>query len=217
MDERMKKSSTKTTPNGRTPPISTLGAAFMYHTCSGTCLGIALVRTGCSIALRRKPSQLPKKTSGRDRPNQKSRSATRVLNGTAPVALSPQISRFRMKNTAKTTPGKMVAVMMVFLRRSVPAPLNILQKTADTYPAGAPMHTNIRIIAMSSDPRLLGERKPNTAKAMVKQLIPRTCTPLPMKTASKDACFGGLNTSPNTSFHPVSSLASSLASSLCSS
>lgn len=47
---RMKKSSMKTAPKGRMPPMSTLNAGCMYHACSGTCLGILFVRTGSFVA-----------------------------------------------------------------------------------------------------------------------------------------------------------------------
>ncbi len=50
MDVRMKKSSMKTAPNGSTPPTRHEKTGFMYHGCSGICLGILLVRTGSSGA-----------------------------------------------------------------------------------------------------------------------------------------------------------------------
>mmetsp|Transcript_205 Transcript_205/g.541 ORF Transcript_205/g.541 Transcript_205/m.541 type:complete len:260 (-) Transcript_205:865-1644(-) len=213
----MKKSSTKTTPKGRTPPMRTEGTERMYQICSGICRGMAFVRTGGSIVSLLKPRKLPRKTRGRLRANQKRRRATRVPKGTAPVPWSPHIMRLSAKKMRKTTPGNNVAVRTVFLSLSVPAPLNILQKIALTYPAGSPMKTKKRIMTSSSEPLFEGERKPSTANEMVQHDIPKTCIPDPMKTASSEACFGGRNTSPYTSFHPVSSRASSRASSLWSS
>ena len=40
-------------PKGRTPPTTMEKAGLMYQTCSGTCLGIWLTRTGKSTFLRR--------------------------------------------------------------------------------------------------------------------------------------------------------------------
>ncbi len=50
MDVRMKKSSMKTAPKGKMPPIRMLNTGFIYQGCSGICLGILLVRTGSSSA-----------------------------------------------------------------------------------------------------------------------------------------------------------------------
>ncbi|RDX68699.1 hypothetical protein CR513_52285, partial [Mucuna pruriens] len=50
IDVRIKKSSMKTAPNGSIPPIRTEKTGFMYHACSGICLGILFVFTGFSIA-----------------------------------------------------------------------------------------------------------------------------------------------------------------------
>eukprot|EP00960_Hanusia_phi_P032117 749695-Hanusia_phi.AAC.3 len=65
------------------------------------------------------------------------------------------------------------------------------------------MHAKRRTTAASREPRLEGLRKPSTANTMVKHVMPSTWTPLPMYTARREAYFGGLKTSPETSFHPV--------------
>jgi len=61
--------------------------------------------------------------------------------------------------------GKNVAVRRMFLRQS--APLSVLCKKAEAYPAGTPIKTKSSSIAVMSPPRLAGERKPSTAKHMV--------------------------------------------------
>eukprot|EP00965_Chrysotila_dentata_P065764 2178841-Pleurochrysis_carterae.AAC.1 len=79
----MKKSSMKTAPKGKIPPMSIVSCAPMYHACSGTCRGISLVRTGGSASGCLKPKKAPTKTSGTEMQNHIESSATKVPNGTA--------------------------------------------------------------------------------------------------------------------------------------
>lgn len=63
-------------------------------------------------------------------------------------------------------------------------------------------------------PLLAGERKPRTAKMRTASAMLRTWAPEPTRTERKRGMAGARNTSPCTSFHPVSSCASSTDSSL---
>ena len=74
------------------------------------------------------PTNEPQKTRGRETPNQSRMMANMVVNGTAPADFSPQMKKFKTKNTVKTTPGTSVAVKMVLRQRS--DALNSLQKKA---------------------------------------------------------------------------------------
>ena len=49
---RMKKSWMKMQPKGRMPPMTMPGTGLVKNDCSGICLGIWLVLTGCSMACR---------------------------------------------------------------------------------------------------------------------------------------------------------------------
>ena len=102
----MKKSSMKTAPNGSTPPTITEKVGCMYHTCSGTCLGIWLIRTGSSPAFRLYPKYEPRKTRGTEIPNHSTSSANIVPKGTAPDDFSPHTKKLSVKKTMKTMPGK---------------------------------------------------------------------------------------------------------------
>mmetsp|Transcript_23134 Transcript_23134/g.71540 ORF Transcript_23134/g.71540 Transcript_23134/m.71540 type:complete len:232 (-) Transcript_23134:489-1184(-) len=75
------------------------------------------------------------------------------------------------------------------------------------------MKTNSSSMAVMSPPRLAGLRKPSTAKSTVTTPMPVSCTPQPHSTLSMPGAAGGRNTSPCTSFQPVSSCASSTVSS----
>lgn len=48
-----------------------------------------------------KPRKAPKKVSGREMPNQRQRSASRVVNGTAALDPAPHRNKFKMKKTVK--------------------------------------------------------------------------------------------------------------------
>lgn len=86
---------------------------------------------------------------------------------------------------------------------------------ADWYPATMPMSRKDRSKAVIIAPRLAGERKPRAAKKMVHSAMPNTCAPTPMLTANKKGNrAGGRNTSPWTSFQPLSSRSSARSSSV---
>jgi hypothetical protein len=68
-------------------------------------------------------------------------------------------------------------------------------------------------MAVMRPPRLAGDRKPSTAKHIVMDAMPSSCTPVPAAHASVPASAGGRKTSPCTIFHPLSSAASSTLSS----
>eukprot|EP00962_Isochrysis_galbana_P024359 scaffold7453_cov128-Isochrysis_galbana.AAC.14 len=87
------------------PPISTLKAPSMYHACSGTCLGISLVRVGGSLSLALKPKKAPAKTSGTEMPNHMSSNATIVPNGTAPEDCWPHTKKLSTNSVEQTRPG----------------------------------------------------------------------------------------------------------------
>uniref|UniRef100_A0A0E0E4H7 Uncharacterized protein n=1 Tax=Oryza meridionalis TaxID=40149 RepID=A0A0E0E4H7_9ORYZ len=144
-------------------------------------------------------------------PNQSSTSAVMVVNGTAPDDLSPQMSAFSTKNTANAAPGNASAVLIATAFHS--DPLNPLYSRAAAYPASTPMNAHTSSIAVMRPPLFDGERRPRMAKSSVTSSIPRNCTPVPTNTHSVPARAGGRNTSPCTSFHPVSSCASSCVSS----
>ena len=101
----MKKSSMKTAPNGRMPPMSIVNASPMYHACSGICRGISLVRTGGSLSSCLKPKKAPRKTSGTEIKNHIAMSATMVPKGAAADEPRPQMKKLRKKKMKKTTPG----------------------------------------------------------------------------------------------------------------
>ena len=67
--------------------------------------------------------------------------------------------------------------------------------------------------AVRRAPLLAGLNIPNMAKKIVMASIVKICIPDPMTAANNLLLNGGLNTSPWTSFHPVSSMLSSLYSS----
>ena len=71
--------------------------------CSGICLGIWLVLTGCSIARFRNPKKAPTKVSGTETQNHNASKATSVKKGMAADEPSYHRTRFMMKNSAKTT------------------------------------------------------------------------------------------------------------------
>lgn len=62
-------------------------------------------------------------------------------------------------------PGNMIAVLSVVMRQSAPA--MALYRRAETKPAITPISTKSSSSAVMSAPRLAGERKPSTAKAIV--------------------------------------------------
>jgi hypothetical protein len=55
MADMMKNSSMHTAPKGRMPPSAMLNAGCVYHTWSGMCLAIWLVRTGAVMVSFLKP------------------------------------------------------------------------------------------------------------------------------------------------------------------
>src|SRR4051794_15620416 len=60
-----------------------LTSGLRYQTCSGICLGIWLVRTGCSMVFFLLPKYAPMKMSGREIPNHITMSAKKVPKGMA--------------------------------------------------------------------------------------------------------------------------------------
>lgn len=72
------------------------------------------------------------------------------------------------------------------------------------------MKTKSKMKAVIRDPRLAGESRPSRAKDRVAKHMQKSCTPVPTNTLkSMGLVAGGRNTSPCTSFQPLSSLASS--------
>ena len=102
----MKKSSMKTAPKGRMPPMSIVKCGPMYHACAGICLGISLVRTGGSRRLCLKPKKAPQKTRGTEMQNHMQMSAMIVPKGTAPDEPRPQMKKLRKSAPTKTMPGQ---------------------------------------------------------------------------------------------------------------
>mmetsp|Transcript_15928 Transcript_15928/g.38773 ORF Transcript_15928/g.38773 Transcript_15928/m.38773 type:complete len:208 (+) Transcript_15928:314-937(+) len=144
-------------------------------------------------------------------PNHSSVRAHSVPKGAAPADRWPHTSRLRRKKEMKHTPGNMNAVCSVLIFQSTS--WNILNRRPLKYPAKMPMSTNSRSMAVMSPPRFAGLRNPSTANTMVTNVMPSSCTPVPTYTDSRPGATGGRNTSPCTSFHPVSSCASSTVSS----
>lgn len=105
MELRIKNSSVKTAPNGRTPPIKDVIKGLVNHGCFGTCRGMAFVLTGSSIVSLRNPMYAPTKTNGTEMPNQSNSRENIVVKGTAPELPVYHINRFTIKKTIKTTPG----------------------------------------------------------------------------------------------------------------
>mmetsp|Transcript_22864 Transcript_22864/g.35793 ORF Transcript_22864/g.35793 Transcript_22864/m.35793 type:complete len:208 (+) Transcript_22864:573-1196(+) len=155
----------------------------------------------------RYPKNAPTSTRGVEIPSHISKRAKRVPNGTAPEDFWPQMNKFKTKKMPKQTPGYNIAVQMALLLHLVP--LNMRKNRAEVYPPNIPMNTKRKSIACMSAPRLAGERNPKQAKAMRMKVDTQSCTPVPTKTESHPAMAGGRNTSPCTSFHPVSSTPSS--------
>ena len=122
-------------------------------------------------------------------PNQRTSSAKRVPKGTAPLLFSPQTKKLRTKKIVKMMPVKRHEVSMMFFFHSVP--LRVLCRNAEEKPAGTPMKTKSRSIAVMRPPRLAGERKPRTAKAIVMTDMVRVCTPVPTLTESSIGIGGG--------------------------
>ena len=71
-----------------------------------------------------------------------------------------------------------------------------------------------KMAAVRSAPREAGLSIPSIAKNMVMPIMQNICTPDPMMEAKNRLLLGGLNTSPCTSFQPVSSILSSKSSSV---
>ena len=101
-------------------------------------------------------------------------------------------------------PGKNAAVRMLcadILRLSMPCTFGpVVTPTI-------PMSTNSVSKAVSNDPRFAGTRSQGRQK-LRPQCLPRHCTPVPTTTAKDALNFGGRNTSPCTSFQPLSSRSS---------
>lgn len=117
----IKKSSVKTAPKGKIPPIIEVKTGLMYHGCNGISLGIPFVRTGTSRADFRYPMYAPKNTRGTEMPNQSTSRANMVAKGTDPALAWPQMSKFRKKKMPKQPPGKSKAVINVAIFQSGPS------------------------------------------------------------------------------------------------
>lgn len=69
-DDRQKYNSTKTTPNGTSPPIRITGMRLIYHGCGGISRGIADVATGGWNGSFFIPRNAPSTTNGSETPTQ---------------------------------------------------------------------------------------------------------------------------------------------------
>merc|ERR1719247_933071 len=154
------------------------------------------------------PTYAPRNTSGTETPNHRTTNVNSVETGTAPElpTLSNEISITRKH--ANVNPGTSVAVSSVLSIQSVP--LNDLYKRAAAWPPAPPANTYNMSNAVINEPRLAGDRNPNSAKVNVSKTMHPNCTPEPMHTENnmgeKD---GGRKTSACTNFQPDSSFASS--------
>mmetsp|Transcript_786 Transcript_786/g.3242 ORF Transcript_786/g.3242 Transcript_786/m.3242 type:complete len:313 (-) Transcript_786:443-1381(-) len=83
---------------------------------------------------------------------------------------------------------------------------------AEKYPLKNPATAKSVSAAVISPPRLAGDKKPSTANTITTKVMKSSCVPVPTRSASDVACAGARNTSPCTSFHPLSSCASSIVS-----
>mmetsp|Transcript_19041 Transcript_19041/g.26578 ORF Transcript_19041/g.26578 Transcript_19041/m.26578 type:complete len:107 (-) Transcript_19041:1190-1510(-) len=103
-------------------------------------------------------------------PNQRTRRATKVPNGTAPELFSPQTIAFKIKKITNDTPGKAKLVAKLnLLQFSTP---KILPKNVPANPANIPIRTKSRSILVMRPPLFAGDKKPSTAKKRVTTDIP---------------------------------------------
>mmetsp|Transcript_42627 Transcript_42627/g.101457 ORF Transcript_42627/g.101457 Transcript_42627/m.101457 type:complete len:258 (+) Transcript_42627:381-1154(+) len=203
MEERMKKSSTNTAPNGRSPPISIAGTSLRYHACGGTSRGIWLVLHGTSITGCRYPRYAPRKVSGTEIQNHITITASSVPIGTAPEDWCVQMRRFSAKKIAAHAPGKTKAVRKVTLILFSSA--NSFENRAATNPEAAPERRKNTTVPPSSDPLCAGEKNPRAARMRVRIDMSSSCIPVATYTERSWAIGGGREISPCTSFQPVSS------------
>lgn len=98
----MKNNSMNTAPKGSTPPMRIEGHVRKKNGCSPTCRGIWLVRTGCSMRGRLKPTYAPKKHKGTDTRNHSAINANIVPTGTAaddPADMRKKLRKRKVVNT----------------------------------------------------------------------------------------------------------------------
>ena len=88
---------------------------MLYHGISGTNRAIWFVLVGTSIFSALRPKKAPKKTRGAETHTHKAKSAKRVKKLTAVAAPAKDRKTLRTVKMAKKTPGKAVAVKMVFI------------------------------------------------------------------------------------------------------
>lgn len=112
----------------------------------------------------------------------------------------------RMK-VVKTMPGTSTGVRMML--RFQDSPDQVLYMRADTYPPMKPRSVYRMTMTVPRLPRFEGERKPRSAKKIVKPVMTKSCAPEPRKIERSMGLPGGRNTSPWMSFHPESSCTSS--------
>ena len=111
----IKANSMQTDPKGRTPPIKTVTPEFMCHGASGMTRAIFLVLVGTSITGAFNPIYAPMKTIGAEIVTQSKKSTMMVRKLTAVAAPAKLKKMFRMVNTLTKTPGRAVAVAIVFI------------------------------------------------------------------------------------------------------
>mmetsp|Transcript_43644 Transcript_43644/g.64010 ORF Transcript_43644/g.64010 Transcript_43644/m.64010 type:complete len:234 (+) Transcript_43644:559-1260(+) len=175
----------------------------MYHGVSGMTLAIWLVLTGTSIFWARYPKKLPMKTSGVATQTHNKKRAKMVKKLTAVAAPAKRRKMSRNKNIDTNTPGKAVAVRMVF-RFHAFAWKNLYRRLLQ-YPAMLPDKTYSMIIVVSICPLSMGDRNPNNERKMVNTMEAPICAPVPVATQrSMIKLAGGRKTSPCMSFHPLS-------------
>mmetsp|Transcript_28897 Transcript_28897/g.42838 ORF Transcript_28897/g.42838 Transcript_28897/m.42838 type:complete len:210 (+) Transcript_28897:653-1282(+) len=116
-------------------------------------------------------------------------------------------------NIATNTPGKAVAVSIVFRFQSESS-MN-LESLAEVYPATPPEAMYSTMMEVRVWPLSIVLINPQIEARMTNTNVAKICIPVPTATHKiLGKCFGGRKTSPCKSFHPVSSIPSSNSSSL---
>jgi hypothetical protein len=138
--------------------------------------------TGTEIEPFFRPPNPPPMDRGSDIANQINIKIRRLPNGTAPDELVDTSNRLRTKITTKTIPGTNIGDKIRFILQQSPS--KVLYARMDTYPLTMASDEHSVTMTVCSDPRLAGNRNPNSVKTSNTPTMASSWAPAPRNTDS---------------------------------